>query len=77
MGRGIVALQVSEATVSTVTVTIKALKINNRQLTQAVFRQLPERSLIDAENVELLGLPWGWDALMDQLESVEQLFLAT
>lgn len=57
---GIVALNSTEATITTATITIKALKVNNRQLTQAVFRQLPERKLIDESKPELIGLPWGW-----------------
>lgn len=57
---GLVALDAGQATISTCTVTIKALKVNNRQLTQAVFRQLPERELVDEEKIDLLGIPWGW-----------------
>lgn len=57
---GVVALNSNEATITMATITIKALKVNNRQLTQAVFRQLPERSLIEESKPELIGLPWGW-----------------
>jgi hypothetical protein len=57
---GVVALEASDVSISTASVTIKALQVSNRQMTQSVFRQLPERALIDEEKVELLGLPWGW-----------------
>jgi hypothetical protein len=55
-----VALDTADVAITTATITIKALKVDNRQLSQAIFRQLPERPLIDEAKVELLGLPWGW-----------------
>jgi hypothetical protein len=59
----------SGVTIQTVSVTIKALKINNRQMTQAVFNQLPElEELIDTrdhegellETYRPVGNVWGW-----------------
>jgi hypothetical protein len=61
MGRNkLVALETEDVSIATATVSIKVLQVNNRQMTQSVFRQLPERGLIDDETIELLGVPWGW-----------------
>ena len=46
-------------TIQTATVEIKSLTLNNKQMTQAVFRQLKEEPLIDEKTGELLGQPWG------------------
>lgn len=61
-----VNLNVHEATVNTVTVTVKTLTIGRRQVTQAVFRQLIKEQLLDFNELlnddpELTfrGLPWG------------------
>jgi hypothetical protein len=54
------ALQASSASITTAAVTIRTLRLNDRQLTQSVFRQLPRRELINAETLELLGMVWGW-----------------
>lgn len=53
-------LETGDASISTATITIRALQVGKKQMTQSVFRQLPEASLVDEEAVELLGLPWGW-----------------
>src|SRR5262245_21489663 len=49
----------TEAVVKTATVEIKTLTISGKQVTLAVFRQLPERALVDAVTAELAGVPWG------------------
>jgi hypothetical protein len=59
-------LTTQEATVQTVQVEIKALKVGKKQVTMGLFRQLPHSRLIDPETVQLRGVPWGhvrywWD----------------
>lgn len=56
----IVALDAEDATISTATISIKAIQVGKRQMTQSVFRQLPVAPLVDEVNVCLLGIPWGW-----------------
>lgn len=48
-----------EATVTTLSVSVKAMKIGTKQVTQSVFRQLEEAPLLDAR-LAWLGVPWGW-----------------
>jgi hypothetical protein len=57
---GPVSLDANQATITTATVTIRTLRVNNKQLTQATFRQLPVRKLIDMQGPELKGTIWGW-----------------
>jgi hypothetical protein len=52
-------IEASQATIQTATVEVKVIKIGKRQLTLSVFRQLPERQVIDAELLALRGEPWG------------------
>ena len=57
---------IREATVQTMQVEIKALKVGKKQVTMGLFRQLPLAPLIDPETVQLHGIPWGhvlywWD----------------
>jgi hypothetical protein len=56
----LLALDANQATISTATVTIRTLRVNNKQLTQATFRQLPVCELIDENKLEVLGVVWGW-----------------
>lgn len=51
-------IQISDATIRTAQVEIKALTVSGKQVTLAVFRQLADESLLSADG-ELLGLPWG------------------
>jgi hypothetical protein len=53
------AISVQQASLKTAAVTIKALVIDRRQVTLAVFRQLIEEPLVDAETGRFNGLPWG------------------
>ena len=56
-----VTLQASSALITTASVTIRSLRVNDRQLTESIFRQLPKRTLVDTEEVKLLGDDiWGW-----------------
>ena len=53
-------LEAAEAAIQTTTITIRALHVGKKQMTQSVFRQLPEADLVDQEEVKLDGVPWGW-----------------
>ncbi|MER5504813.1 hypothetical protein ABT052_05715 [Streptomyces sp. NPDC002766] len=46
------------ATVTTATIEVQALRIGKKQVTQAVFRQLKEEALITDDGT-LKGIPWG------------------
>jgi hypothetical protein len=48
-----------QATIKTTSVEIKALTINGKQVTLAVFRQLDQLPLLDYDNQNLNGLVWG------------------
>ena len=69
-------LTTREAQISTVAVEIKALRIGSKQMTQAVFRQLPHSPVIDRYTGVITGTPWGrvnyfWgDCLPDHLHIV-------
>ena len=53
-----------EATIDTVQVEIQTLRVNNKQVTMGLFRQLPLASLLDHRDIRLRGLPWGWGAIL-------------
>jgi hypothetical protein len=61
-------IETSELSIATATITIRALHVNNRQMTQAVFTQLPKAALIestdedyeDLDEYRLAGNVWGW-----------------
>ena len=62
-------IETNGVTISSVSVTIKALKVNNRQMTQAVFNQLPKmETLVEMRDADtellkgykLRGNLWGW-----------------
>ena len=40
------------------TVEIKAIKVGSKQMTQALFKQLPVMSIIDPDTGEITGTPW-------------------
>jgi hypothetical protein len=52
-------VNVERAELRTATITVRALTIDRRQVTLAVFRQLREEPLIDTETGHFHGLPWG------------------
>jgi hypothetical protein len=56
----VIALETEDVSIATATISIKAIQVNKKQLTQSVFRQLEECSLVDETNVRLLGVPWGY-----------------
>ena len=53
-------LKAQEAVLLPVQVTVQALMIAGKQMTLAVFRQLPREPLIDYSTVTLQGIPWGY-----------------
>jgi hypothetical protein len=55
-----ISLSASTASINTASVTIKTLRVDNRQLIQAVFRQLPVQELTNQETIELKGRVRGW-----------------
>lgn len=52
-------ISVEEVRIQSATVEIKILTVAGKQMTLAVFRQLPEEPLVDYGHVKLLGKPWG------------------
>jgi hypothetical protein len=52
-------LTTDDVAIKTLTVEVKVMKIGNRQVTLAVFRQLPEKPILDVLTGELVGIPWG------------------
>ena len=51
-------LTTDDVTIKTLAIEVKVMKIGNRQVTLAVFRQLPEEPIISPYGV-LSGIPWG------------------
>jgi len=59
-----------EATVQTAQVTINVIRVGTKQVTQAMFRQIPYKELIDWDTFTLRGTPWGvvrywWEGCRD------------
>ena len=52
-------INVEDARLKTAFIEIKAISINNKQMTLSVFRQVPEEDIIDLNTVQLKGVPWG------------------
>ena len=52
-------LNVHDAELHTATITVQALKVDGRQVTMAVFRQLLTEPIIGVSNGLLVGKPWG------------------
>lgn len=50
---------VTDITISTATVDIQVVRIGTKQMTLAVFRQLPSMDILDKKG-ELVAPPWGW-----------------
>lgn len=55
----VVNIETADASITTAAITIKALQVGKKQMTQSVFRQLPEALLVDEDKLELMGQPWG------------------
>lgn len=48
-----------EATIKTASIEVKVLTLNGKQMTLAVFKQLPEEVIVDQNTCSLSGIPWG------------------
>ncbi len=53
------SITITDASIKQVSIEVKVIKIDNKQMTLAVFRQLPEERLIDHLTGKLRGIPWG------------------
>jgi hypothetical protein len=53
-----VKILATDATIKTVSVTIQSLTVSGKQMTLAVFRQIPKAEIFDKE-IEIIGTPWG------------------
>jgi hypothetical protein len=51
-------IHIEDVKLKSMSVEIKAMTVNGKQMTLAVFRQLPPQSIFDDE-YKLLGIPWG------------------
>lgn len=52
-------IKATEALIKTAKVEVKALTIEGKQVTLAVFRQMIEEDLINHDSLEFIGIPWG------------------
>lgn len=52
-------ITIKEANISTLSVELKAIHINSKQMMLSVFRQIPEEKLF-RNDFKLMGAPWGW-----------------
>jgi hypothetical protein len=50
---------VDRAEVKTCSVEVKVIRIDRKQMTLAVFRQIPSEPILDGNTLKLNGLPWG------------------
>jgi len=57
---GNAAVNVTDASVKTTTITADHLVINNRYMTMAMFKQISYEQILDLENIKLNGTPWGY-----------------
>ena len=64
----VIGVEVQDASISTVSVTLKAIQVGKKQMTKAVFRQLPTCTLVNGTTMEVDGDIWGWvnDSIPDQ-----------
>ncbi|SRR6266702_1961300 len=53
------SITITDASIKQVSIEVKVIKIDNKQMTLAVFRQLHEEPIIHPDTGELTGLPWG------------------
>lgn len=49
----------SDVAIKQITIEVKVMKIGNKQVTLAVFRQLQNEDIIDTKTGELAGIAWG------------------
>ncbi|MGB9791857.1 MAG: hypothetical protein ACPLTR_04675, partial [Thermacetogeniaceae bacterium] len=59
-GFGMNVIDVSQARLSKVSVEIQVVRVGDKQMTLAVFRQLEKEPLINWRTLRFRGIPWGW-----------------
>lgn len=59
-GKEASTLKAAAASITTATVTIKALRVDGKKFTKSLFDQLPYRPLVDPKTLAMSGEPWGW-----------------
>jgi hypothetical protein len=52
-------IDVNQVQIKTANIEIKAITLNSKQMTLAVFKQLQQEGLIDPKTLQLYGIPWG------------------
>jgi hypothetical protein len=51
--------EVSDLKINTLSVELKMVNVNKKQMTLSVFRQIPEKSFLK-DDLTYRGIPWGW-----------------
>ena len=51
-------INIEDVSLKSMSVEIRALTVSGKQMTLSVFRQLPEKSILD-DQLNLIGIPWG------------------
>lgn len=52
-------IDISQVKISTLSMEIKTISLNKKQMTLSFFRQIPREKLIDFDSAKLNGVPWG------------------
>lgn len=52
-------LTIKEASLATMSVELSAIKVNNKQMSLSIFRQIKEEPYFNTETFEESGVPWG------------------
>jgi hypothetical protein len=52
-------INIEDAKLKTLTVEIKAMTVNGKQMNMSIFRQLQEANIFDEHEYVLKGIPWG------------------
>lgn len=52
-------INIEDVSLKTMSVEIRAITVNNKQMTMGVFRQIPYNDILDYKTMELRGKPWG------------------
>lgn len=63
-------LTTENAIIKTAQVEVKALTISGKQVTLAVFRQLPEEHILESYSLEMKGIIWGRVIIARQLTAI-------
>ena len=55
-----ICIAASDTSITTCTVSLRTIQVNNRQMSQSIFKQLPTIGLFDPATLQLRGIVWGW-----------------